>query len=377
LPRNLLQGHVTRERAPGARSLFLFLLVLALQLACAGGGIPRGGGGATAVAPDADSLVAEGRAASESGDYARAKRKCDAALEVDPDNAAAYRGLARIAVATGDPTSAVHYYEKLLDQPGVTAADYAGFARVLVSSGHDDQALALLANAEIAHPDDARLQGDLGAILLERGRIDEAIGHLRRAVDLGGGQTVHRQLGRGLLRAGRYDEAVEVLLSYDEHYPGDFDVNMEIAYECFERGDYGSALPFYRAATAANPKSIDARVGLAKTLEQLGRIDSAIRVYDEAIEIRGLTRAMEPVILAQANLLIKRQKYERALQLAERAAENFPATAGLECARGMALAGEGRYDEALDAFFEATGDPRWSEFANAQIRRLRSIRRGR
>lgn len=196
-------------------------------------------------------------------------------------------------------------------------------------------------------------------------------------MDLGAGRTAHRELTRTLFQMRRYDEAADLLLSYNERYPGDFDVNMELAYIYFDRGDQKKALPFYRAAVDANPKSIDARVGLAKALEELGRIDNAIRVYDDALEIRGMTPEMEPVILAQANLLIKRGRYARSLELVESAAERFPETPGLACARGMALAGEERYREAVTAFSRATGDPRWSEFANAQIRRIQSIHGGR
>jgi len=43
----------------------------------------------------------------------------------------------------------------------------------------------------------------------------------------------------------------------------------------------------------------------------------------------------------------------------------------------MALAGEGRYDEAVAAFSRASGDPDWDEFANSQIRRIQNLQSGR
>jgi tetratricopeptide (TPR) repeat protein len=360
---------------PNIRSLSIFLLIILIHLACASGGPPQGGRD-SAVVTDPDSLVAAGQSAAGEGNYALAKQMFDAALVSESGNAGAYRGLARIYVATGDPASAIHYYEKLLEHTGGLPEDYTEMAGVMVKAGRGDEALLLVTEAVTAHPDNAQLCAELGSLLLDRGQTDKAVRQLRRAVDLGAGRNAHGELARALFNTGQYDEAVDVLQSYNERYPGDFDVNMELAYIYLDRGDHKNALPHYRAAVEANPKSIDARVGLAKTLEALDRIDSAIRVYDEALEIRGLIRQMEPVIIAQANLLIKRGKYTRALELVESAAENFPETPGLACARGMALAGEGHYEQAISAFSLATGDPRWSEFANAQIRRIQSISRG-
>jgi tetratricopeptide (TPR) repeat protein len=189
-------------------------------------------------------------------------------------------------------------------------------------------------------------------------------------------QATLRAYGRSLFDQGQYDEAAKALESYDRRYPGEFEVNMELGYIYVQNGDHGAALPRYRIAVDANPKSVDARVALAKTLESLGRVDNAIRVYESAIELRGLTREMEPIIIAQANLLNQRGKYSRTLELIERAGDAFPETVGLSCARGMALAGEGRYDEAIAAFTRASGDPDWNDFANSQIRRIENLRSG-
>jgi len=360
---------------PNIRSLFVFLPVLALILSCASGGPPQGGAGSGLTA-DPDSLVTAGRTAAGSGDYARAKEMFDAAMMVDPQNLEARRGLAELSVEMGDPVSAVYYYESLLELPGDHTLDYIELARVLETAGRGDEALVLLTEATAVHPNQAQLHGELGNLLLERGETDKALRQLRLAVDLGAGATAHRKLADTLFELKRYQDATAVLASFNERYPGDFDVNMKLAYIYFDQGKYKSALPYYRAAVDANSKSVDARVGLAKTLEALDRIDNAIRIYDGILEMRGLTREMEPIIISQANLLNKRGKYARALELVEDAADQFPETPGLSCARGMALAGEGRYEEAAAAFSLATGDPRWSEFANAQIRRIQSISGG-
>jgi tetratricopeptide (TPR) repeat protein len=337
------------------------------------------GAAAVDAAAEVDSLAAKGRDATETGQYTSAKSMFDAALALDPDHAPSLRGLARLADETNDPVSAAYYYEQLIERADSGPKDHAGLATALVRAGRTEEALGRLETAANLYPADAQIQARLGTLLLDQNRTKEAMRHLEKAVELGGpsARDAHRELGRALFDRERYDDAISVLSSYDERYPGDFDVNMELAYVYYDRGDYEAALPYYRAAVDARPKSVDAMVGVAKTLEQSGRIDSAIRAYARALNARGLSREMEPVIIAQANLLNKRGKYDRALDLVESAGASFPETPGLACARGMALAGDGRYDEAVAAFSRASGDRKWSEFANEQIRRIEKLRRGR
>jgi tetratricopeptide (TPR) repeat protein len=362
----------SKGQAFGACSFLLVWLALHL-LGCAGG-VPRERADAPPISPD--TLTAAAAAAVASGDYPGAKSFYDEALAADPEHAPALRGLAELAVKTGDPVSAVSYYERLAASDASTPSDHIDLARALSDAGRTDDAILHLQGAAGRYPTSARIQSELGLLLLERGRTDDALPHLERAVALDGVETrtAHSALAKTLFEAKRFDEAAAALESYNQRYPGDFDVNMKLGYIHFQNGAYREALACYRSAVDARPESIDARVALAKTLERLERFDNAIRVYDSAIEIGGITPELEPVILAQANLLNKRGKYAQTLDLVERAAAVFPETAGLACARGMALAAQGRYAEAVKAFRAAATDPAWSEFANAQLRRIEQLR---
>lgn len=368
-------GNQKRERVSCTRSLFVSTITALLLIGCATGGPPGDGGKSVTSAGDADSLAGDADAASALGDYAGAKSLYDTALAIDPANASALRGLASLYDATNDPASSLHYLERLNESPASDASDRVALANALLRADRGDEAVDLLESSlQAAGPDDENLLRNLGLILLARGRDDEAITYLERAVTVSPRSDSRRALANALFEAERYDEAAIVLGAYLEQEPGDFDANMQLGYICSTRGDFEAALPRYRTAVDANPKSIDARVSLGRTLEEVGRLDSAIRVYDKALDMRGLTLEMEPVILAQANLLNKRDKYSRTIELVEGASASFPETPGLACALGMALAGEGRYEDAVAAFARATGDPRWSEFANSQIRRIQSLR---
>ena len=60
--------------------------------------------------------------------------------------------------------------------------------------------------------------------------------------------------------------------------------------------------------------------------------------------------------------------------LVERYEASNPPTAGLSCSRGMALAGIGDYDAAIEAFSHATSDRLYGDFARKQILRIKSLR---
>jgi tetratricopeptide (TPR) repeat protein len=300
----------------------------------------------------------------------------DAALEIDPNCAPALRGLADLFSGTGDPTSAVHYYNILTPLAEATPEDFCSLAEVLVRADHVDEAIEQFGAAAERFPRDPTIRSQFGLLLLQNGRTEEAVHQLKLAAELGGRsqRAAQRALGTTLFDIGRYEQAVVALKAYDDGYPGDFDVNMKLAFIHFDKSAFEAALTYYRAAVDTKPTSVDARVGLAKTLEKLDRTSSAIRAYEKAIEIRGFTAEMEPVIISQANLLNRTGKYDKTLDLVARATAAFPETPGLACARGMALAGEGEYDQAIAAFSKATGDAAWSEFANEQIRRIRTRR---
>lgn len=177
-----------------------------------------------------------------------------------------------------------------------------------------------------------------------------------------------------LFDAGAYEDALPALEDSRSDYPDDYRLHMRIGWIYLDRGDYDDAVDAYRDAVDANPKSVDARVGLARAYEKEGRVDAAIRAYDRAISVHGLDADVAPLVLAQANLYNRKGRYDLAVELIESTQSSFALTAGLQCAYGMALAGEGRYDDAITAFNAATGDAQYADFAHAQIRRIQALR---
>ncbi|WP_423380917.1 tetratricopeptide repeat protein [Burkholderia sp. LMG 32019] len=187
--------------------------------------------------------------------------------------------------------------------------------------GAADQAEALLRQS-IAIAPDVRALSDLGAIVGEGGRIDEALGHFENALRAAPDdvQTLVRH-GNTLIGLRRYDDA---LASFDR-------------------------------ALAVSPLVLDALCNRGGALRALGRLDDALDTYDRALMVdphsfeswfnRGL-------------VLRELQRAADALHCFDRANAIRPGIAAIMAERGRTLAGLDRLNEALAAFNDAlAADP--------------------
>jgi tetratricopeptide (TPR) repeat protein len=108
---------------------------------------------------------------------------------------------------------------------------------------------SLWAQAVRATPDCVVCHVNRGHLLLESGAPAPALGHFRRALDLGPNRgATYRSLGLALEALGRRDEAIEA----------------------------------YRAGLALSPRGLAIRLSLATALLAAGRLDEMVTVVDEA-----------------------------------------------------------------------------------------------
>jgi Flp pilus assembly protein TadD len=120
-------------------------------------------------------------------------------------------------------------------------------------------------------------QNNLGTILLEQGRVGEAIERYREAARLRPDQARTRSnLGAALLRAGRLQEAAAALREATRLDPAEAEAHYNLGLVLDRLGRPAEAVVAYRGALRLQPRDLPALSALGATLLQLGRPGEAV-----------------------------------------------------------------------------------------------------
>jgi tetratricopeptide (TPR) repeat protein len=261
--------HGLRSMIPNSYHLVLFILLLALVL---------GGGCASKQAdssPQGDrgwsEFVRQGVADISKGNYQRALRVMDVALERQPENPGLYynRGLcyARLkqyAKAVDDFGRAIR-----LDPQFVEA--YNNLAWTHFSMGGKDRAVRVLRRALRKVGDSAQIQYNLGLIHAEKGDHHKAAEHYSRAIELRPAMAeAYNNRGVARVHLRQYHKAMEDLgraLSLDPDNAR-YAYNQGVAFE--EQGRTEKAISLYTKALQKDPSFAPAHNNRGLLRFQLG-----------------------------------------------------------------------------------------------------------
>jgi tetratricopeptide (TPR) repeat protein len=203
---------------------------------------------------------------------------------------------------------------------------------------------ALWTDTLAKNPDSLLARRDLGRLLLRAGRFDEAIAQYRAAVrvDPGDVETLV-SLGNAQFGLGRQDEAVEsysAALKINKDSP---EAHANLGVIRGKQGRVDEAIQHNRRAVELNPNLVKVRVSLAAALAAKGEFAEAVQQYDAALKLNP----DQP--MAQINMAIALAVLGRV----EEAAERYDKAATSVAAYSRRLEQEGRVDEAIAQLKEA------------------------
>jgi len=129
---------------------------------------------------------------------------------------------------------------------------------------------------------------NLANLVHERGNMDEAEQHYRRALELNP-KCVQAIGGLGVMlgRQGRTDEAIEYFeqaLSIRPEATQHRNLGVALA----AKGKIEEAIPHFAAAVRALPESVEARMQLGNALMRIGRLDDAIDQLQQAVHLEPM-----------------------------------------------------------------------------------------
>lgn len=198
-------------------------------------------------------------------------------------------------------------------------------------------------------PEHAQALHLYGVLQYQRGATTEAESFLRRSISVEPHPRAHSDLGAILADSGRTDDALTQFNAALRIDPRDVQTLVRQGNTLLGLRRYGPALEVFDRALAVSPLVLDALCNRGSALRALGRLQEAVDTYERALMVDP--RSFESWF-NRGLVLRDLQRPLEALQCFERAIEINPGIAAMLSARGQTLVDLGRLGEALTAFNE-------------------------
>lgn len=251
-----------------------------------------------------------------------ARRKLAAILDETPNDVAALRQLAALALECEDFEAARRWEEKLQAAEGPSGWFWRYCrARRLLNEAKDANDPGIIEAASIGESllknrpswPDAHL---LSAVVLEtQGKTQEAIDEYLAAIRLGASRLpVYKHLVPLLYRARRFDEAEQYLGQLRSEIPGSAELSRLEIDLAGRSGEYERALEAARRGVEHRPDDAVAQIWLGQVLLGSGRRDEAEPAFKKAVELSPKEMSPRDVLLRYYLAMGKTDLAEAALR---------------------------------------------------------------
>ncbi len=164
---------------------------------------------------------------------------------------------------------------------------YNNLGNVLLQNGRVEEAIAQFKTALEIDPRYANAESNLGNALLRLGQPEKSLAHLRTAVELDPRDAdAHNNLGNTLLQLGHREEAEAEYRQAFELDPSYAEAHNNLGALLLQLGQTDDAVNQLQKALRLSPDNPDAHNNLGNALLQLGRQDEAVAHYHEALKFR-------------------------------------------------------------------------------------------
>ncbi len=212
-------------------------------------------------------------------------------------------------------------------------------------------ALAVFQKAAELLPDDAAAHGNLGAALIELGRLDDAAKSYRRAIEIAPGDAqAHLILGSILKDIGQLHEAEKCYRRTLEINPDFAEVHFNLGSVLQELGQLEDAVASYRRALTIKTDFAQAYYNMGIAMNELGRFDEVVQCYRQSLEIDPDDADAHYNL---GNALKQLGQFDKAAASYRRALEIKPNFAKGHSNLGNVLQNLGRLDEAVASYRRA------------------------
>ena len=159
-------------------------------------------------------------------------------------------------------------------------------AMTFIQASHWENGITIFENAVKVTGNSFLAHNNLGAALLEKGRPDQAVLHIKKALIIEPGcKAALYNLGAALFAQGKLDEAVSHYNDVLKIDPEDATVHNSLAYTLFVQGKLDEALSQYNEALKIDPDNSGSHHGLGSILARKEKFKEAMFHFTEVIRI--------------------------------------------------------------------------------------------
>lgn len=281
-----------------------------------------------------------------------------------PQRASVLRSKARVLEDRGDYKRAVKTLQEAVDLTPPDADLYADLADDLRIMGQPEEALKVVDQALELEKRHAIALGTKGATLAALNRYDEAVAALELATQLRPGDTwVLTTLGDVYNRLGRLQEAEEAFSAAITAQPESLAAQRGLGDIFRQQGKFDAAYAAFEIALVLDPRDRLTLRLLGYTLLAADRLDDALTTFHRALEVTP----DDPVVLSDVvQVLLSMNDYEGALEVSGRAVEVGPRSVPALVSRGEVLCEVGDFEEATTVLRVAVQEEEETD-AEAQV----------
>ena len=221
------------------------------------------------------------------------------------------------------------------------ARPHNNLGAVLAQAGRQEEAIAAYRQALAVDPNQDAAQANLGKMLAKQGRYQEAIVEYRKALALAPDDLfVRHSLGIALEAVGRIDDAIQCYNEILRREPSHRLALLGLG-ACFQqKGDFSAAAAAYRKVLAEDTANLDARCNLANCLLQTGKADEAIEECHGVLKLNPKSASAWYVL---GNVHLNRGQSQEALDAYLQAVGLDPANADARLQYGCRPRAAGAY----------------------------------
>ena len=257
-----------------------------------------------------------------------------------------------IAVVWGASSVAAAWrYQRVLAGAagGIAVAALSLAAAVQVSYWRDSE--TLFTHTLKVTTRNAVIHNNLGNVLLDQGRLDEAFQHYATAVRIDHKYAyAHTNLGAMYRRRGELEKALEYCAKAVELDPNYADGHSNLGNVYFSQGKHDKAITHYTKALELDPNKANTYSNLGNALLRKGETGRAVAAYREALRLDPASAS------AHSNLggaFFTQGKLDEAMAHYRKALELKPDYADAHCNLGTALLSQGQLEGAVDHLTKA------------------------